>query len=278
MAIAYPDITKPDSFRADRKSNSGPAAQTLQPFGAIGAARYDEDTRRMPRRYHTAHAIQNKLVRRALGIHPVPDPVVVDLGCGTGNDALNLLSRRKDLAYLGVDYSSHMLTRAAAKLARSGHRQRAILLHRDFRQVASDEILAALDAAGLGRQIRCVISAIALHHYTVAEKKPVYRLAFDLLPKSGLLVLSDLYSTSISYAAEMALSQELFDIRTAARRIKTFNRKCRGPSTISERHYREENQPQVLAEEISALQETGFDVIEVIYRSAQLAVLAAQKN
>jgi Methyltransferase domain len=260
------------------ETDSAPKTVTLRPFGRIGAARYDNDTRGMPRRYHVAHAIQNELVLRSLNISRSPHPVIVDLGCGTANDGLSLLSRAENAIYVGIDYSSHMLARAATKLTRGGYKSRNLLLDRDFRELTRDELVTCIEVAGLASEIRCVISAIALHHYDIREKRSVYQLAFNLLPKGGLLILSDLYTNSIGHSADWAWAKELFDIRNAVERLESRNkRKNNGPSTISEHHYREENRPQILTEEVSLLGKIGFAKIDVVYRNGQLGVLVIEK-
>jgi SAM-dependent methyltransferase len=249
----------------------------LRPFSRSGSVRYDHDTEGMPRRYHTAHAIQNDLVSSFLKTGQ-GGQIVVDLGCGTANDGLCLLSGTRNVIYLGVDYSEHMLTRASDKLERAGFKDRSFLIERDFRNVTKYEIFEAIGRMPSNAKISSVISAIALHHYDLQEKRRIYELAFDLLPRRGLLVLTDLYSNGIGQCADWAWNKELLEIREAADRLKKRSgNKYRGASTISERHYREENRPQVLSEETSMLMEIGFNKVEVIYRHGQLGVIAIEK-
>jgi SAM-dependent methyltransferase len=272
--IEHETATSSKRRRADSTLETPP----LRPFGRLGAARYDDDTKEMPRRYHTAHALQNGLVLNALKASRTPRPVIVDFGCGTGNDGLSLLSRSDDFIYFGIDYSIHMLSCAAAKLKHAGYDDRSLLLNRNFLRLNQNELLTALEAAGHVAEIFCVISAISLHYYDKKEKEAVYKLIFGLLPKGGLFVLSDLYSNGIDYCADWAWSKELLDINNAVKRLESRNREAhRGPSTISERHYREENRPQILAQELSLLSEIGFGKIDVVYRNGQLGVLAIEK-
>jgi ubiquinone/menaquinone biosynthesis C-methylase UbiE len=88
------------------------------PYDWSGASRYDLDAQQMPPRYFLAHLIQNELVSAVLRSVSVTHPVVIDVGCGTASDALEILSSVETAIYVGVDRSDAMLTHATDKLAR----------------------------------------------------------------------------------------------------------------------------------------------------------------
>ncbi len=248
------------------------------PFGPIGAATYDDQALCMSRRYKDAHAIQNRSVRTALRNSSTPHPVVVDLGCGTAADGIDILLQAGDAIYLGLDYSRHMLARAIDKFDRHGLQNRGIFLERDLRAVTADEMWAALGPMRLDRRVSSVISALALHHYELDMKGHVYKLAYDLLPAQGLLVLTDLYSNKIAGCAEDALRMEIRDVRRTLARIGSLEEHLHGDTTISERHYKADNRPQTLADEIALLARVGFRTIDLVYRSGQLGVIAAERG
>lgn len=257
-----------------------PPAETLalQPFGRSGAARYDVDASRMPRRYKCAHKIQNELVITALRSATVAQPVVLDLGCGTGNDGLHILSKTNSAIFFGLDYSSHMIERARDKLGRHRFKKRNLFLERDFRFVSLAELAAALEKASLAGQVSAVISALALHHYEPAEKNRIYRLTYDLLPNGGLFVLTDLFSNSISSGADLALLKEILDVQSAIKRLtRSKVRLSSNNTTLSVSHYTEENHPQLLSDEIELLRNKGFEKVDVVYRHGQLGVICAAK-
>jgi SAM-dependent methyltransferase len=248
------------------------------PFGYLGAARYDRDSRHMARRYKSAHVIQNDLVHRALGHTGASYQVVVDLGCGTGTDGLHVLSKASNAVYVGVDRSSHMLKRAADKISRNGFKNQSFFVSGDFRWLRCHEVLAALERSRLNYRVSCVISALALHHYSLAEKQRVCTLAYDLLPSGGFFVLTDLYSNAISHCAQKALQREVADVRRTIERLGPTWEKRKFDTTISAHHYTCENRPEVLSDEIEHLQQLGFGTVDIVYRHGQLAVLAAQRS
>jgi len=276
--VAYFDKELRSSGRnfdvADLESRKGKSDEG--PFGPSGAAGYDIDASIMPRRYKSAHRIQNQLVRQALALSAAPHPVVIDLGCGTGNDGLQILQHATTAIYVGVDLSRHMLARAATKLRRAGFENRSILLRRDFRWLTSDDLSNSVGGLPLQGGAACVISALALHHYQLAEKKGVYALAHSMLSTGGLFLATDLFSNAIALCAQLALQQEVASIRKAIKRL-TLSSTDRLATTVSERHYTNENRPQAIMHEIRLLADVGFNKIDVTYRNGQLGVIAAER-
>jgi tRNA (cmo5U34)-methyltransferase len=262
------------------EANRGqPTTETLalEPFGRLGAARYDVDAFCMPCRYKRAHKIQNDLIIDALRKATAPGPIVLDLGCGTANDGLYILSKTNSAIYFGLDYSSHMIKRAKNKLGRHRFAKRSLLIERDFRLVNLSDLCASLTNASLAPELSAVISALALHHYELAEKGRVYQLVHDFLPRGGLFVLTDLFSNAIQVCAEQALRKEIVDIRRTVRRFAQPHVQPPLYTTLSERHYIDVNRPQILADEIACLSNIGFKKLDLVYRSGQLGVIAAQK-
>lgn len=194
---AVPEVSSHPSITATARTEGCDKGLEDGPFGRIGAAIYDHDASCMPRRYKYAHAIQNEIVRTALKNSSTANPVVVDLGCGTAADGIDILLKVGDAIYLGVDYSRHMLARAVDKFDRHSLQSRGLFLKRDLRFVTADDIYADFGNMILDRQISSVISALTLHHYELDMKAQVYKLAYDLLSARGMLVLTDLYSNTM---------------------------------------------------------------------------------
>jgi ubiquinone/menaquinone biosynthesis C-methylase UbiE len=259
--------------------NADQREQGEGPFGRVGAISYDNDARRMARRYRSAHVIQNDLVSSTLERAAAAHPIVIDLGCGTGSDGLHILSRVHNAIYVGVDSSGEMLERAKHKLVQHDLGKRSFLLNSDFRSMTSDELFAAIRAYRLDPNIYCVMSALALHHYELSEKKIIYELARAVLKEQGLLVLTDLYSNALPYCAEQALQRELVDVRAALKRIRLAgSKRVSYPTTISERHYIEDNRPHILSEEMALVSSIGFTKVDAVFRNGQLAIIAAGRE
>jgi SAM-dependent methyltransferase len=243
------------------------------PFDRIGAEHYDSDAQLMARRYKSAHRIQNELVCSSLSHASCGHLIVLDLGCGTGSDGIQILSNARNALYLGVDCSDHMLVQAEDKCLRQGLRKRCHFVRRDIRLLTLNNLLESSTFFKSSSGIACVITALVLHHYRPDEKRKIYRFSYDILPKDGLFVLTDLYLNSLKCCADQALRRELADVRNTIKRLGVSDSDRH--TTICERHYIEDNQPQILLSEIALLNEVGFGDVDIVFRSGQLAVLAA---
>jgi SAM-dependent methyltransferase len=258
----------------DGKSAASMPKSDLGAFGSAGAARYDVDVRRMPRRYKTAHRLQNKLIIDAALALGASHPVVVDLGCGTANDGLEILSRTSSALYVGVDHSPYMLRQAVRKLSRHGFEKRAVFLEEDFRFLDPRGFAKAIRMHQPNGTIAGVVSSMALHHYELPEKYHVYKFAYQLLPRGALFIITDLFSNAIERCAGVAIQKEIEDIRKIAARSRDAGKN----GALTESHYIEENRPVILARELEGLREVGFSNIDLLFRHGQLGTLVAQKN
>lgn len=258
---------------------SNPSTEQLDPFGTVGASTYDDDAARMPTRYKRAHTIQNELVVNALRSNKalLGKKVVVDLGAGTSNDGLEILSRSPQAFYLGIDYSQPMVARAEEKMRLHGYAQRSAFLQCDFLTARLGDIMHELAETQMNNHVPVVISALALHHYELVEKHNAYKLAYDLLSPGGLFILTDLFTNGITGCANYAFQTEISDINVAVRKCGENATDDQQATTLSIEHYNS-NKPQKLAHEMRGLRECGFDCIDVAYRDGQLATLVAEKT
>lgn len=243
----------------------------IGPFSKIGASAYDKDAAYMPRRYKTAHAIQNDLICSLLKKN-AKFSIVVDLGCGTANDGVDILSRIRNASYVGIDSSDDMLAVARRKFTQNSLQDRCLFIKCDFRSLNADDLRLALAARGLNSNISCVMSALTLHHYNAVEKRGIYSLMRSALAPGGYAIVTDLYSNSLEPCAHHALKTELEGVRKALRALGEIEKPH---STISIRHYLEENRPQPLSGDLEQMGGAGFKTADVVFRSGQLAVIAA---
>ncbi len=99
---------------------------------------------------------------------------ILELGVGTGETARRLLERHPDARLVGVDESPPMLEQAGALLPASV----------DLRVARLQDTLPAgpFDA---------VVSALAVHHLTAAEKRELFARVASVLRPGGVYVLAD---------------------------------------------------------------------------------------
>jgi SAM-dependent methyltransferase len=114
---------------------------------------------------------------RALRALDVPDPLVVDLGTGTGALAARCHSVRSDAKLLAVDEDAAILEMARQRCAQAG-------------VVASFLQCSFLDAT-LPR-CHAVVASLALHHVRTSDRKQrLYRECRAALAPEGLLITAD---------------------------------------------------------------------------------------
>lgn len=105
--------------------------------------------------------------------------LAVELGCGGGDLAANLLQQFPRVRYLGLDGSATMLETAGRRLAGFGDR----VTLQPFRLE---------DCGPFPQGVRLFVSSLAVHHLDGAGKQALYRALYDCLEPGGALILADL--------------------------------------------------------------------------------------
>ncbi len=104
------------------------------------------------------------------GVHEI-----LELGVGTGETARRVLERHPDARLIGIDESPPMLERARASLP-----------------AAADLRIGRLQDALPAGPFDAVVSALAVHHLTPAEKRDLFARIASVLRPGGHFVLADL--------------------------------------------------------------------------------------
>jgi len=107
---------------------------------------------------------------------------ILELGTGTGNLTQGLLNKYPEAQITGVDLSAQILEEAAKRLQPN---QTVSFLNEDFR---------ALKLAN--NSVDLVVSSIALHHLTDAEKQTLLQNIFGWLKPGGVLIFGDQFAGS----------------------------------------------------------------------------------
>ncbi|MCH5287770.1 MAG: class I SAM-dependent methyltransferase [Christensenellaceae bacterium] len=171
---------------------------------------------------------------------------VLDLGCGTGLE-LSFYFRRNPLAEVtGVDLAPGMLAALRAKFPE----QRLRLVQGSYFDVPLGE--NAYDAA---------VSVESLHHFTKAEKVPLYHRLRAALKQDGYFILTDYFAVTEE--------EEVFH-RRELNRLK----REQGLPDGEFYHY---DTPLTMEHERQALLEAGFAQVEVMGQWGHTAALKATK-
>jgi SAM-dependent methyltransferase len=245
------------------------------PYSLEGSTFYDIEAAFISDRYKEAHRIQNSIVINAL--NNIPNPVIIDFGCGTGSDGLEILSKLSTSHYIGIDSSIYMLQVASKKFEKEILSSRSLFIKQDIRNLTNDWLLKELSSSMIITEISCIISSLVLHHYSIETRVRFYKLAFQLLKNNGVFLLTDLFSNAINICNQFALDRELNDVRDTINKLENQGIHTNGFTTISPYHYIYQNHPYDLLNETTILVDIGFNKIDVIFRSGQLALLIISK-
>lgn len=175
-----------------------------------------------------------------------PGAALLDLGCGTGLELQWYFTRNPSAAVTGIDLSRGMLDALAAKFP---DRQLTLLQGSYFDIPLGEQ---CFDGA---------VSVESLHHFTFAEKLPLYRRLCRALKDGCSFILTD-------YFAETQEQEDFF--RAELLRLKS----AQGLADPDFYHY---DTPLTLAHETEALTAAGFSRVEILGRWGATYTLKATK-
>ena len=175
-----------------------------------------------------------------------PGAQILDLGCGTGLELGYYFELVPTAQVTGIDLAPGMLDALQKKFP---DRSLTLILGSYF-DVPFDE--RVFDAA---------VSVESLHHFTKAEKVPLYRKLRKALKPGGFLILTDYFAASeeeerFRHAELLRLKQE---------------------QNITDRAFYHYDTPLTVAHETEALREAGFSYVSVLKNWGQTYTLKANQ-
>lgn len=162
---------------------------------------------------------------------PAGNPEILDLGCGTGLELEYYFALSPEARVTGIDLAPGMLNALRKKFPE----QKLTLIQGSYFDVPLKE--CCFDAA---------ISVESLHHFTLAEKLPLYRKLHASLKDEGYFILTDYFAPTDEY--ETFYRQELLRLKAE-----------QGISDDDFYHY---DTPLTVAHETEALLRAGFSKVE----------------
>ena len=163
----------------------------------------------------------------------VPDSHVLDLGCGTGLELAEYYRLCPSAKVTGIDLSGGMLAELKRKFADKDLQ----LIHGSYFDVPLGE--NAFDAA---------VSVESLHHFTKAEKLPLYAKLRAALKGNGYFILTDYFALS--------------DDEERMHR-QTLNA-LKAEQGIADNEFYHYDTPLTVQHETEALVEAGFESVKVL--------------
>jgi tRNA (cmo5U34)-methyltransferase len=228
------------------------ASSTTAPeYWGARAAEYDDLIRRVVPRY-------DELTGRLIETLPPSPGQVLELGCGTGNLSLRLVTAAPDAHFTFVDASPEMLeiTRARLHAEAPAAAQRARFLHATFEQLPSES-----DRYDL------VIASLSLHH--VSDPAPVYATIRASLKSGGALRMADGLRAvaAAQHSRHLALWQEFWSLNLTPAEIESVRD-----------HVDRHDHYFTVAEHFAMQQAAGFTECDCIWRDGIFAILTAQAS
>lgn len=174
------------------------------------------------------------------------DAHVLDLGCGTGLELGYYFAHNPDAKITGIDLAPGMLAALQERFAD----KMITLIQGSYFDVPLEQHV--YDAA---------VSVESLHHFTKAEKIPLYTKIYHALKEDGYFILTDYFS--LSDAEEQHHRSELLRLKAE-----------QGIVDDAFYHY---DTPLTVQHEAEALQEAGFQRVEVLNHWGATHTIKASK-
>ena len=266
-------------------------------YGAIDPLLYDATISLVVPQYATLHDTMARLVVLHLSEtrRHRSNPTVLDLGSGTGAEAIRVLTECPSVSVIAVDRSSTANSVHKKKLRTLELTSRCHIMRMEFpgAQSIRSRLARAARAVSAGRQHKfdIVLTAFAFHHFSPTEKRRAYQLAYDVLHPGGLFLNADLYSYS---SKRLSQASKTFDNRWIKERLarppEWAHEARRIPLSIRQhiakewlRHYKECNWLEPMEDgprspgQISMITDAGFSDVGVPYRYWQTGILWTRK-
>ena len=176
---------------------------------------------------------------------PTGDCHILDLGCGTGLELQYYYAVNPTAKVTGIDLSQGMLDALKVKFPDKD----ITLITGSYFDVPFSK---GLDAA---------VSVESLHHFTKAEKIPLYTKLYQALKKSGYFILTDYFA--LSEEEEQMHRQNLLTLKAE--------------QGIADGEFYHYDTPLTVEHEMQALKEAGFTTVEVLANWGATYTLKATK-
>jgi tRNA (cmo5U34)-methyltransferase len=207
------------------------------------AVTYDSERRRLVPCFDEFYGAAAELVARC---HPSA-PRILDLGAGTGILSGAIVDRVAPGRLTLLDASADMLQRAATRLARC------------HPEILVQPLTAELPSG----PYEAVVSALAIHHLSDADKRALYARILNVLSPGGIFINAE------QVAGKSSRLQKLFETThlDAARRLGSSDAEIEGA-----KERMSHDKCATVADQIAWLEQAGYEDSECFFRSFRFAV------
>ncbi len=189
---------------------------------------------------------------------------VLDLGCGDGILARELLIIDDSITATLVDGSNDMLEKAREKLAEAVDTR---FLNMSFQELISEKPeLGEFDFA---------VSSLAIHHLTSNEKAELFKYVFSCLVEGGYFVIVDCTRSQAGPVEDwfLQLWRERIEERQVGLNVEADFEKMYEKYTETEHYSRVDS----LQDQMNTLREVGFSEVDCYYKHGLFAMFGGKK-
>lgn len=251
---------------------------------------YDKTIGWVAPNYRQMHEMMLKLAVASLPRGLSKPPLALDIGSGTGTEAIPMLQAIPDLRLIGLDLSDSMndIFRRNATLNNISD-DRYHLIEADVLKLTSGEDVRSKADEVFGiHQFHIVVSAFTLHHFNSKQKSKMFQMIYQLLEPGGILLLGDLFNykdespwltnTIFNWETDWIASNFEQGAQDALRAGQTkegnYLRKLKD-QWIS--HYGNDNKLDGVTSQLSQLKSAGFSEAGNPFRYWQVGLIWAKK-
>ncbi|GBD98227.1 ubiquinone/menaquinone biosynthesis methyltransferase [bacterium BMS3Abin07] len=189
---------------------------------------------------------------------------VLDLGCGDGVITGELLTVDNNISATLVDASGDMLAKAKERL---GGRRNITFIKASFQEMHGKDMP--------GEDYDFIISSLAIHHLSMTEKRAMFKLIYAHLNEGGHFMNIDVVRAADDTIDQwyMQIWEEWMDKK------KSMLGKKGEPSREIIDRYKEadENKPDTLEDQLSAMKEIGFGIVDCYYKYGIFTMYGGKK-
>ncbi|WP_250126001.1 methyltransferase domain-containing protein [Chroococcidiopsis sp. CCMEE 29] len=195
---------------------------------------------------------------------PITTNRILELGCGTGELSLKVLSRCPSAEVVAVDYSPRMLQFAQQKIQAAGYTDRWTGIEIDFGDWANNSA-----AVEIGTGFDACVSSLAIHHLQDEMKLKLFqRISESLTPQGWFWNADPILPESPALAEVYQSVREDWTAQQGTTLAKI--RSCLG--TSSTQGHSSHDQLATLSGHLQMLTKAGFHVVAVPWKYYGLAV------
>ncbi len=196
------------------------------------------------------------------------NPKIIDLGCGLGDVTAEILKLKPQAEVLMLDFSEEMIRRSNERFREN---KNITVVKRDLNQ----GILDITEDRGFD----AVVSCFSIHHVEFENRIKLYSDVYELLKEKGLFINGDLFREESPAIGQWELNNHISSL------IIQLKEKLGQEWTFEElKRNRLENakkmgdKPGTVWEMFHDMKAAGFSYVDCLWKSRNLAIMAATKS